>query len=623
MEPKYCADFQTIVLKCVAEFPHERYSSAKELAEDLQRFLDDRTISASPPSLLSRAGKWAKRRRGVVFAAAAMLLVAFVGTVASMMMIAHEKTAERERALLQARDHLRQTHALLDRFATQLVDQLAAIPGAEGVRHELLQDCLELYNKFQREAVNDPSLATDLARAYSKLGSLSEKMSQTDQALDAHAKAINVWQKLLARDPSNAEYSRNLALCQNNIGLLMAENGRASEGLALLKQACQSQAALLAAGPDSIDLATDLATTHGNLGLVYSQMEAKAAAAKEFAAAIGIQENLAATPGTNEAAMRSLAASYNNFGSLQDLANANLAADAYQKAIAIQLKLVQADPINRIHQSDLARTYNNLGFLSSRTKDWKTAELCYADAIRLQEELVKASPLAGAYRRDLAISVNNLGMVQSRAGQLAEAESSFHKSARLQDVLLAAQPKDVEILSNAGSVWNNLGMLFDRQRRFPEAEKAYQQAIAYQRRAFESVPTDARYRGLLSRHYVNFVRNLNSQAKFDAAVQVVLKCKQLWPGQPERLYSIAQQLGSTYGLMRTANAPRQSQTGCLHAAVVTLREAIAAGLPSGRLKDPSLAHLADSEDFRLLLRETRAAGNRPSAAHQTALSRAN
>ena len=69
-------DFQTIVSKCMAEFPHERYATANELAEDLERFLEGRPIVASPPSVVSRLTKWAKRRRGVVYAAAAVLLIA-------------------------------------------------------------------------------------------------------------------------------------------------------------------------------------------------------------------------------------------------------------------------------------------------------------------------------------------------------------------------------------------------------------------------------------------------------------------------------------------------------------------------------------------------------------------
>jgi serine/threonine protein kinase/Flp pilus assembly protein TadD len=611
-------DFQTIVLKCVAELPNERYATAKELADDLQRFLDGHPIMASPPSWLSRAGKWAKRRRGVVYTSVAVLVIAFVGMLVSTMMLASANAAK-EKAFIQARDRLREAHAVLDRFGTQLVDQLGAIPGAEVVRQELLEDCITLYDKFQHESIEDPSLAADLASAYSKLGSLYEKMSKTDLATDAHTKAVALWETLVNEDSSNAEAARRLALSQNDLALLMSQSGRSAEGIALLEQARDLQAKLLAAEPQSTELASDLATTHANSASLLGQTGQKAKASDELALAIKLQEPLASSHGANETIMRRLAGSYNNFAFLQDAANVKIAADAYRKAIEIQLKLVEADPINRNHRAELARTYNNLGFLSSRSKDWKNAEKCYDNAINFQKELVKSSPLAGAYRRDLAISYNNLGMAQSNDGLLDAAETSFQRSARLQDDLLTVQPNDAEMLSNQGSVWNNLGMLYDRQRRFADAETAYQKAIDNQQRAVDAAKGSTRYRGLLSQHYLNFARDLYSQNKYDAAVEIVLKRKQLCAGQAERLYSVAQQLASMYGQMRRASAPPQAQNNCLHAAIATLQEALSAGLPNARLKDPTLTNIAGNGEFQKLLEETAAAAKQPAAANQAAL----
>ena len=49
-------DLETIVLKAMAKDPADRYTTAAELAEDLQRFLDDRPILARRPTLADRAG---------------------------------------------------------------------------------------------------------------------------------------------------------------------------------------------------------------------------------------------------------------------------------------------------------------------------------------------------------------------------------------------------------------------------------------------------------------------------------------------------------------------------------------------------------------------------------------
>ncbi len=519
-------DFQTIVLKSIAEFPHERYATAQEFADDLRRFLEGRPILASAPSRINRATKWAARHRGFVGAAAAVVVVAFAGLFATLFLVAREKVAT-DRALAQSNDHLHQAHAVLDRFGSQLVDQLAAIPGAEGVRYQLLEDSLGLYQQFEQQAAGDPALATDLALAYSKMGGLAEKMGNSKEALERQLSARRIWEARCSDEPANTEYARNLALCHNNIGLLHAETGRGAEALDSFRKAEQIQRKLLSVDPNLSAVSADLATTYSNLGLTLRNAGDREQARRMFREAIALHERGLAESPADETVLRGLAASYNNLGSLDESAAGDGAAKIYQEAIAIQLRLVESHPINRIYQGDLARMYNNRGYVLAKRSDWKNAEACYAHAIAIQEHLVKASPLAASYRRDLAISYNNLGMAQSRGDQPVKAEASFQQALKLQQMLLAAEPADAKTLSNQGGVLNNLGMLCDAQRRYAEAEDAYQQAIRCQRQALDAAPNQAVFRDLLNNHYLNYANCLQKQKKSDAAEQINRERKSL------------------------------------------------------------------------------------------------
>ncbi len=63
-------DLETIVLKAMAKEPHRRYATAKELADDLGRFLEHRPITARRPTVAERASKWVRRHRAIVTTAA-------------------------------------------------------------------------------------------------------------------------------------------------------------------------------------------------------------------------------------------------------------------------------------------------------------------------------------------------------------------------------------------------------------------------------------------------------------------------------------------------------------------------------------------------------------------------
>jgi serine/threonine protein kinase len=72
------AELETIVQKAMEKNPAERYATAKELADDLRRFLADEPIRARPASVVRRLRKWGRRHRAAVVAGVTMLLMAGV-----------------------------------------------------------------------------------------------------------------------------------------------------------------------------------------------------------------------------------------------------------------------------------------------------------------------------------------------------------------------------------------------------------------------------------------------------------------------------------------------------------------------------------------------------------------
>lgn len=82
INPQIPSDLQTLIHKAISRDPQDRYQTAGELADDLQRFIDDEPIRARRVSTIERMKRWSRHNRGLSQALATVVALLLVINVA-------------------------------------------------------------------------------------------------------------------------------------------------------------------------------------------------------------------------------------------------------------------------------------------------------------------------------------------------------------------------------------------------------------------------------------------------------------------------------------------------------------------------------------------------------------
>src|SRR5262249_15987406 len=150
-----------------------RYPTALDLAADVERWLADEPVSVCPEPLSVRLGRWARRHRPLVAATAALLVTAVVTLSVGLALLRREQ-GHTEEALQEARRNFRQLRQTVDRYFTQVSENiLLNEPGLEPLRRQLLQEALTSYQEFVQQHHGDTELELELAEAHLRLARIT------------------------------------------------------------------------------------------------------------------------------------------------------------------------------------------------------------------------------------------------------------------------------------------------------------------------------------------------------------------------------------------------------------------------------------------------------------------
>lgn len=586
------ADLENIILKAASPVRDERYATARELAEDLERFLAGEPTLARRPGPLERATRWSRRHVRAVVGFTALTTLLLAASILTTGLVFREKV-KTEAALAEARTHFRQARTVVDEFGAELTEQLALVPGTEHIRQAILTDTIRYYRSFIDQSEDNSEIHSDLATALNKIALLTEHVGSTEDALAAHKEALNAFQKLCREQPDSEECRANLALCENNIALLLSRTTEKPQAEFRFRRALTLQEQLVATNPRVARFQRELGLSKNNLGMLLSSSSGRwAEAAELYKSAIEHFESAATIEPDDSQTKRYLATSYSNLASIHEKDMPDHAAAALQKSVSVLEALVTAEPHRPEFNRELALSLNNLGALHSRHGDHSASADAYRQASRLQYGLLDKAPQSQFFRRDLAVSENNIGLALARAGNNLDAEEAFRRAIAFQEELVVERPECPTDATSLAGIWNNLGMVLERQDRLSTACDSYEQGINVLSNVYRRSSASKGVRENLSRTCFNYSRALLASGQVDRAVEYMLRRRKLWSDNPSRLLSVAEQLASAAIRVTELNdspLARISHNACSRLVTETLTQAIDAGLDPSQIRDKNLS----------------------------------
>ncbi|SFN55418.1 serine/threonine-protein kinase [Dokdonella immobilis] len=417
-------DLDRIVLKALAPEVPRRYGSALAFADDLERWLETRPVSARPGGGGYRLGKFLQRNRLAVGAGTAVVCALAIGL--SVAAVQQRRAAEEGQRARQA-----------NRFLTDMIAR--ADPYASGKPPTLLEALDRAVPDIPRQFAGQPLLEADvrhaIGRAYLMLerndaareqlelaATLRAAEGGTDYARVLDSLAILAWQGgryaeaerqfRTALDQCEADENGRAQRSEvlNDLSSLLSSVGRNAEALDAAVHARDIKATLATVSP------RERAVVQANIGAALDGLGRYDESIAAYREALEIFESLPAPP------LLDMAVSLNNLAYVQrETGHIEQAVQSQERAIALTVQAVGPDfPRLAVRYSNLALQYAELGR--------------HADATRAAAEALRLSPLA--FRANDQ-AMGNLYVAVARvslaAGDATKANEFARKALRVYD----------------------------------------------------------------------------------------------------------------------------------------------------------------------------------------------
>lgn len=454
-------DLDSIVLMALRKEPALRYTSAEHLADDLRRHLNHQPVLARGGQLTYTAGRFIRRHR-TAMAAAALIAVVLIGAVVVTNREARIARDEKARAEQRFAD----VRTLANSLIVDVYAAIHSLPGATAASRQVAERAQTYLEKLASETDSDPALLVELANAYRSLAATQgdingANLGDTNGALKSYQRAATLLQSALALQHDSVDTQVLLARTHLDIATSWWAAVQKDAATRSHQQAVAILEPLAKAHPQNNSVQLALATALQFQSVLYTYNNDLPNSLAVLLKADAIYRGLLSAQPSSAALTDNVALSDKRVGAIQiQLGQLTEALVRYREALGIDTERLTTEPLNTDRRYAISYSYSNIGLILSKQGDLQGALSYYRRAEAIREALVAADPQDARARERLALTLNKIGDVQYAQRDFSAALVSYRRALEIRQQFAAKSPNDDRAQFNVADTQSLIGVLY-------------------------------------------------------------------------------------------------------------------------------------------------------------------
>ena len=453
-------ELDAICAKAMSAEIENRYVSTSELAEDIERFLADESVSAMNDPVRVKVRRWVRKHPAIVTSTAAAVLIglfslaisnSLISQVNSKLKIANrdldnsnrlldEKNTELEAAIQNettaknlaiknesaAREQSQLALSTLNSVVFDIHESLKNVSGASEARRQLLSTSIEKLSEVANEFVSESAVDRNTASAFLEMGDLVLKFGTGIDSVERREEGEEI--DLIEGDESNVPDQQRSAV---------------QIALQFYRQSLEIGQRIVEADPDNLEDQLFVSECYENIG-----------------------------------------------DALVQSGRLNETLENYQICLEIRNRIVATSPDHYFAKYELAVAREKMGNFLLRSGDAAGSLEQHLLGLQLLKELYASGVNNdSSLQRSLVVLHHKAANVMVKLGRNSEAIALYKKGVAFRDNL-AAEPNDIESQLNISDSRIKIGNMLKRLERYEEAIEQYELSVEICNKLYEQDSND-------------------------------------------------------------------------------------------------------------------------------------